>query len=60
MKNLKHYILNIKDLNITKFIPIQIKLIKEIIRDKYTPFGFKCFLGELLDFFDNKTKNFFY
>ena len=56
MKNLKHYILNIKDLNITKFIPKQIRFINEIIRDKYTPFGFKCFLGELLIYFNNNPK----
>lgn len=57
MKNLKHYILNIKDLNITKYIPMQIKFIKEIKGDKYTPFGFKLFLDELLDYFTNKSKN---
>ena len=59
MKNLKHYILNIKDLNITKYIPMQTKFIKEIIGDKYISFGFKVFLGELLVYFSNKTKNFF-
>ena len=59
MKNLKHYILNIKDLNVTEYIPKQIKFIKEIIRDKYTPFGFKLFLGDLLIYFNNKSKNFF-
>ena len=59
MKNLKHYILNIKDLNLTEYIPKQIKFIKEIIRDKYTPFGFKIFLGDLLIYFNNKSKNFF-
>lgn len=57
MKNLKHYILYIKDLNITKFIPIQKKFIKEIIRDKYTPFAFKNFLGEILDYINNNIKN---
>ena len=57
MKNLKHYILNIKDLNITKFIPIEKKFIKEIIRDKYTSFAFKKFLGELLVYFIKKPKN---
>ena len=60
MKNLKHYILNIKDLNITNYIPMQIKFINDIIRDKQTPFGFKCFLGELLFYFNNKSNNFFY
>ena len=59
MKNLKHYILNIKELNITKYIPKQINFIEEIIRDKYTPFGFKNFLSELLIFFGNKPKEIF-
>ena len=58
MKNLKHYILYIKDLNITKFIQKQKIFIKEIIRDKYTPFVFKIFLGKLLSYFSNNTKNF--
>ena len=56
MKNLKHYILYIKDLNITKFIPKQVKFLKEIIRDKYIPFAFKLFLGELLVYFSNNPK----
>ena len=57
MKNLKHYILYIKDLNIKKFIPIEKKFIKEIIRDKYTSFAFKKFLRELLVYFIKKPKN---
>ena len=56
MKNLKHYILNIKSLNITKYIPKEIKFLKEIVRDKYTSFGFKIFLKELLIYFNNKSK----
>ena len=58
MKNLKHYILDIKDLNLTRYIPLQIKFFKEIIRDKYTPFGFKNYLEELLLYFiKNKSKS---
>ena len=61
MKNLKHYLYNIKYLNITKYIPKQIKFIKEIIRDKYTPFSFKIFLDELLVYISDKPKkNFSY
>ena len=60
MKNLKHYILNIKDLNITKYIPKEKKFLKEIILDKYTPFGFQIFLGALLAYFNNKSKNYYF
>ena len=59
MKNLKHYILFIKDYNLTTYIPKQIKFMEKIREDKYTSYGFKLFLGELLLYFkkcDNKTK----
>ena len=60
MKNLKHYILFIIDYNLTEYIPKQIKFMEKIREDKYTPYGFKSFLDELLLDFrksDNKTKN---
>ena len=60
MKSLKHYILNINKLNITKYIPKEISFLKEIISDKYTPFGFKNFLEDLLVNFSNISKNKFF
>ena len=59
MKNLKHYILNIWNLNITEYIPQEITFLKEIIADKYTPFGFKNFLEDLLVNFTNISKKYF-
>ena len=48
MKNLYHYIIYMKKYNITKYIPEQIRFFKEIIRDKYSSYGFKKFLEKLL------------
>jgi glycosyltransferase involved in cell wall biosynthesis len=56
MKNLKHYILFIKDYNLTEYIPKQIKFMEKIKKDKYTPYGFKLFLDELLSYFKNNEK----
>ena len=60
MKNLKHYILFIKDYNLTSYIFKQIKFMEKLKKDKYTSYGFKIFLDELLFYFntrDNKPKN---
>ena len=48
MKNLYHYIIYMKKYNITKYIPEQIRFFKEIIKDKYSSYGFKKFLEKLL------------
>ena len=56
MKDLKHYILFIKDYNLTEYIPKQIKFMEKIREDKYTPYGFKLFLDELLLYFKKIKK----
>ena len=52
MKNLNHYILYIKDFNLTKFIKKEIKIIKEIRDDKYISSDFKNYSQNLLLYFE--------
>ena len=54
MKDLNHYILYIKEYNITKYIPIEKKFIKEVISDPYSSKDFKYYLKELLTYFNIK------
>ena len=51
MKNLKNNIMDIKYFNITEYILLEIKLIKEILEDPYSSQIFKDFLTELLMYF---------
>ena len=55
MKDLNHYILYIKEYNITKYIPIEKKFIKEVIADPYSSKDFKYYLKELLTYYNNKN-----
>ena len=48
MKNLNHFIINIKEYNMTEYIPKQIKFFKEIIKDKSTSYGFRKYVENLL------------
>ena len=55
MKDLNHYILYIKDLNITNYIPLEIEYINDLMNDKYCSNEFKNYLNELLIYFQKTT-----
>ena len=55
MKDLNHYILYIKDLNITNYIPLEIDFINDLMNDKYCSNEFKNYLNELLIHFRKTT-----
>jgi len=55
MKDLNHYILYIKEYNITKYIPIEEKFIKEVIEDSFSSKDFKKYLKGLLSYFNKQN-----
>ena len=48
IKNLNRFLMDTINYNITKYIPIQKKFLKEIINDKYSSYSFKNYLKEIL------------
>ena len=53
IKNLNRFLMDTINYNITKYIPIQKKFLKEIINDKYSSYSFKNYLKEILLYFKN-------
>ena len=55
MKDLNHYILYIKDFNLTNYISLEIDFINEIMNDTYCSEAFKNYLNELLMYFQKTS-----
>jgi glycosyltransferase involved in cell wall biosynthesis len=55
MKDLNHYILYIKDLNITKYISLEIDFLNEVKNDGFCSDIFKNYLNDLLIYFLKTT-----
>ena len=55
MKDLNHYILYIKDFNLTKYISLEIDFINELKNDTYCSDEFKNYLNELMMYFQKTS-----
>ena len=52
MKDLNHYVLYIKDLDIKKYITKEIKFLNELLNDKYVKKDFRKYIKETLAYFN--------
>ena len=51
MKDLNHYVLYIKDLDIKKYITKEIEFLKSLLEDKYVKKEFRIYIRETLAYF---------
>ena len=52
MKDLNHYVLYIKDLDIKKYITKEIKFLNELLNDKYVKKDFRKYIKEIFAYFN--------
>jgi hypothetical protein len=55
MKDLNHYVLYIKDLNISEYIIREIKFLKELLGDIKVKNKFRIYIKETIKYFRKKT-----
>ena len=56
MKDLKHYVLFIKDMKIEKYITKEIIFLENLLKDEYVGNDFRKYINETLNYFKNKKQ----
>ena len=56
MKDLKHYVLFIKDMKIEKYITKEIIFLENLLKDEYVGKDFRKYINETLNYFKNKKQ----